>query len=224
MCIRDSINAEYGVLSGNGVYDGSEVSETVSVLVHLSRHGAEAKCFAPDVQQMQVINHLSGQEVKGESRNVLVESARIARGDVTPLGSLRVEEFSAVIFPGGYGAAKNLSDFAIKGVDLQVEKETARVLKDFHAAKKPIGLCCISPVLAVKVFPGVKVTIGNDKEAAAAIKSLGGENIEKEADEALLDPSFLVVTSPAYMLPEAPLYKIFTGIGNMVDIVVKLAK
>jgi enhancing lycopene biosynthesis protein 2 len=136
--------------------------------------------FAPDIPQMHVINHLTGQPVEGESRNVLVESARIARGAISPLSQLQVDQFSALVFPGGFGAAKNLSSFAVAGEAMEVTSEVAGVLQQFRAAQKPIGLCCISPVLAARLLPGVEVTVGNDEDpAASAIRSWGGTHIHK---------------------------------------------
>jgi enhancing lycopene biosynthesis protein 2 len=137
------------VLSGCGVYDGTEVHEASACLVHLSRGGATVSMFAPDVAQMHVIDHTKGEPLAQE-RNVLVESARIARGKVAPLASLNAGDFDAVVFPGGFGAAKNLSDFAVKGPELTLIPDVTRVLTEFHAAQKPIGLCCIAPILAAK--------------------------------------------------------------------------
>nr|CAD7256989.1 unnamed protein product [Timema shepardi] len=149
------------VLSGSGVFDGTEVHEASAILVHLTRAGAEPVCYAPDIPQMHV-----GSPVEGESRNVLAESARIARGAIKPLAELKASSVDAVIFPGGFGAAKNLSDWAVRGKDCTVLPDVERVLKDFHASKKPIGLCCISPVLAAKVLPGTTLTLGqNDNKS-----------------------------------------------------------
>ncbi|XP_012357337.2 glutamine amidotransferase-like class 1 domain-containing protein 3A, mitochondrial isoform X3 [Nomascus leucogenys] len=127
------------VLSGCGVYDGTEIHEASAILVHLSRGGAEVQIFAPDVPQMHVIDHTKGQPSEGESRNVLTESARIARGKITDLANLSAANHDAAIFPGGFGAAKNLSTFAVDGKDCKVNKEVERVLKEFHQAGKPVG-------------------------------------------------------------------------------------
>ncbi|KAI2660729.1 Glutamine amidotransferase-like class 1 domain-containing protein 3A, mitochondrial [Labeo rohita] len=163
--------------------------KSLLILVHLSRGGAEVQMFAPDVSQMHVIDHGKGQPVEKESRNVLSESARIARGSVTDLAKLNVGDHDAVIFPGGFGAAKNLSTFASDGKDCKVNKEVERVLKGFHKAGKPIGLCCISPVLAAKVLPGVDVTVGHEEEEGGkwpyagttqAITALGAKHTVKE--------------------------------------------
>ncbi|XP_077851252.1 glutamine amidotransferase-like class 1 domain-containing protein 3, mitochondrial isoform X4 [Macaca mulatta] len=177
------------VLSGCGVYDGTEIHEASAILVHLSRGGAEVQIFAPDVPQMHVIDHTKGQPSESESRNVLTESARIARGKITDLAKLSAANHDAAIFPGGFGAAKNLSTFAVDGKDCKVNKEVERVLKEFHQAGKPIGLCCIAPVLAAKVLRGVEVTVGHEQEeggkwpyagTAEAIKALGAKHFVKE--------------------------------------------
>ncbi|XP_056321878.1 glutamine amidotransferase-like class 1 domain-containing protein 3, mitochondrial isoform X1 [Danio aesculapii] len=150
------------VLAGCGVFDGSEIHEASAVLVHLSRQQATVKMFAPNTDQMHVVDHLKGSPTE-EKRNVLVESARLARGEIEDLGQLNVKELDAIIFPGGFGAAKNLCSWAVNGKDCSVNDQVKAVLQAFHAEKKPIGLCCISPVLAAKVFPGCEVTVGPSK-------------------------------------------------------------
>lgn len=210
------------VLSGCGVYDGTELHEASACLVHLSRSKAEVGMFAPDENQMHVINHLTGCPAEGQSRNVLVESARIARGNVRPLGQLSAAQFDAVVFPGGFGAAKNLSTFAVDGAKMKVNKEVDRVIQDFHKAKKPVGLCCISPVLAANLIKGCQVTIGADQGTAAAIEQMGAKHVNKNVTEALVDSAEKVVTTPAFMC-EAGLHEIFDGIGAMIGEVLKLA-
>ncbi|XP_053792621.1 glutamine amidotransferase-like class 1 domain-containing protein 3, mitochondrial isoform X2 [Vidua chalybeata] len=150
------------VLAGCGVFDGSEIHEASAALVHLSRSGAEVKIFAPNIEQRDVVNHLKGSPAE-EKRNVLVESARLARGNIQDLAELNASEFDAVIFPGGFGVAKNLCSWAVDGKNCTVNEHVNSTLQAFHSAKKPIGLCCISPVLAAKVFPGCEVTVGQDK-------------------------------------------------------------
>lgn len=220
------------VLSGCGVYDGTELHEASAVLVHLSRSGAEVQIFAPDVPQMHVIDHTKGQPSENETRNVLTESARIARGKITDLAQLRAANHDAAIFPGGFGAAKNLSTFAVDGKDCKVNRDVERVLKDFHKAGKPIGLCCIAPVLAAKVLPGVEVTVGHEQEeggkwpyagTAEAIKALGAKHCVKGVTEAHVDQKNKVVTTPAFMC-ETALHHIHDGIGAMVTKVLELAK
>ncbi|MBX3385949.1 MAG: isoprenoid biosynthesis glyoxalase ElbB [Phycisphaeraceae bacterium] len=207
------------ILSGCGVYDGSEIHEAVAVLYHLSVYGATAKCFAPDKPQMHVVNHLTGKPASDESRNVLVESARIARGDIQPLSELRAEDFDAVVLPGGFGAAKNLCDFATKGSDMHVDPQIEGVLRAFHAARKPIGACCIAPVIPARVFANsaVGVTIGNDTQTAQAIESWGARHLDRPVTQMALDTDNRVVTAPAYMYGDAPIRHVFEGIGRMIE-------
>lgn len=219
------------VLSGSGVYDGTEVHEASACLVHLSRSGANVSMFAPDIAQMHVIDHTKGAPAE-ESRNVLVESARIARGAVKSLAELDSEQFDAVVIPGGFGAAKNLSSFAVDGPELKVNEEVQRVITAFHTSKKPIGLCCIAPVLAAKVIPGCSVTVGSDSEeggkwpyagTAGAITALGAKHVKKEVTEAHVDEVNKIVTTPAYMC-ETAVHHIYDGIGEMIANVMKLVK
>jgi enhancing lycopene biosynthesis protein 2 len=217
------------VLSGCGVFDGSEIHEAVSVLIHLSRHGASVQCFAPDIAQAHVVNHLEGQPAEGESRNVLVESSRIARGDIKPLSELQAEDFNTVVFPGGFGAAKNLCSFAFDGAGCSVNGDVERVLKGFRAAEKPIGMCCIAPVIAAKVFgtnaggPGCSVTIGSDADTAKAIEAMGSSHVERPVTEAHTDEANRIVTAPAYMYGDAPVHEVYEGIGRMVERTLELA-
>ena len=211
------------VLSGCGVYDGSEIHEAVAVLYHLSRAGAAVQCFAPDKPQMHVVNHATGQPSTGESRNVLVEAARIARGNIRPLAKLRAADFDCVIFPGGFGAAKNLCDFAVKGAQMHVDPDVQRVVKEFHAAGKPVGMCCIAPVIGAKVLgtkgggPGARVTIGNDAQTAAAIAAWGSANVVQPVTAAQTDEPNRLITAAAYMYGDAPVHQVFEGIGRMVE-------
>jgi len=217
------------VLSGCGKLDGSEIQEAVSVLIHLSRNGQEVRCFAPDAPQADVINHATNKAQPGHTRNMMVEAARISRGKIEPLDKLDAGQFGAVILPGGFGAAKNLCDFASKGSDCEVLPDVSRVLKQFHAAKKPIGLCCIAPVLAARALgtrkdgPGVKVTIGSDADTAAAIQTMGSTHVPRSVNEAFTDEVNKVVTTPAYMFEAKP-HEVFDGIGRMVDVVCSMAK
>merc|ERR1712168_1006397 len=217
------------VLSGCGVYDGSEIHEASATLVHLSRNGAVSSMFAPNINQMHVIDHTKG-EPMNETRNVLVESARIARGKIQSLDLLEAKNFDAVIFPGGFGAAKNLSTFAVDGTSCSVNDDVSRVLKAFHSEHKPIGLCCISPVLAAKVISGCEVTVGADTDedgkwpyagTAGAITSLGANHINKNVTEIHTDEANKIVTTPAFMC-ETAVHEIYDGIGEMVNKVVKM--
>lgn len=189
------------VLSGCGVFDGSEIYESVITLLSLDNAGAQVQCFAPNIQQMHVINHLTGEVSEGESRNVLVEAARLVRGDIKDLSEARVEDFDAVILPGGFGAAKNLCDFAIKGSELTVNDDLFGFVRGMHQAKKPVGLMCIAPVMVGKLFgEGVHFTIGNDLETAAAVEATGAVHEPCPVNNICIDGTNNLVTTPAYML------------------------
>lgn len=212
------------ILSGSGVHDGSEIHESVSILIHLSRAGVDAKCFAPDKAQADVINHIKGTATVDETRNVLVESARIARGKVKPLSQLKADEYAAIIFPGGYGAAKNLSTFAKDGENCSVDPDVSRVLKEFHGAKKPIGLICVSPVIAAKVIPNVSVTLGNDdKDIIQVIERMGAKPQPAGITDVVVDEVNNVVSTPAYMC-NTSVHKVFDGVGKLVETVLSIAK
>jgi len=218
------------VLSGCGVYDGTEVHEAAAVMAALSRHGAEPVMFAPDKKQAHVVDHTAGSEMDQE-RNVLKESARIARGAVSPLTDLKSSNVSAVVFPGGFGAAKNLSDFGFKGADMDVDSEVKRVISEFHGAGKPQALCCIAPILAAKVLgqSGVSLTLGNTgaesdwpyQGSIEAAKSFGANMELKNVDEVCVDAKNKLVTSPAYMY-NGKFHEIQDGVTKMVGELVKL--
>jgi len=166
------------VLSGCGVYDGAEIYESVLTLLALERAGARYQCFAPNVDQMHVINHLSGEVAEGESRNALVEAARIVRGDIKDLASANADEFDALICPGGFGAAKNLSNFATEGAGLTVQEDFLNFAQAIHQQGKPIGLICIAPTMSAAIVgEGVQCTIGGDEEVASAIEAMGATAI-----------------------------------------------
>ena len=204
------------VLAGCGVYDGAEINEAVLTLLSLEQQGASYQCFAPDREQMHVINHLSGEVAEGESRNVLVEAARIARGNIKPLAEARADDFDALIVPGGFGAAKNLCDFAVAGKEMQVQADFLAVAQAFHHAGKPIGLICIAPVMAAAICgEGTRCTIGNDVDTAAAIVAMGGEHLECPVQEARVDREKKLVTTPAYMLAGS-VSEAYAGISDCV--------
>jgi enhancing lycopene biosynthesis protein 2 len=190
------------ILSGCGVHDGAEIHESVLTLLALDRAGAEAVCAAPDIPQAYVFDHQKGKAAKGETRNVRTESARIARGPVRDVADLDPAEFDAVIVPGGYGAAKNLSDFAFKGTDFSVNPDVAHFLQKFHATGKPIGLLCIAPAIGARLFgkEGFRYTIGNDDETATALAPLGGKHVNCGVEDIVVDDELNIVTTPAYML------------------------
>ncbi|RRJ82479.1 isoprenoid biosynthesis glyoxalase ElbB [Aestuariirhabdus litorea] len=210
------------VLSGCGVFDGSEIYETVITLLRLDSSGSSYQCFAPDIPQHHVINHLTG-EPMSEERNVLVEAARLARGKIKPLDQLDVELFEALIIPGGFGAAKNLSDFAFKGQQLSVLPVLQRVVKAFCDGGKPIGLICIAPAMAGKLFgQGVTCTIGNDADTASTVEATGAVHRECGVDGIVVDQQFKLVSTPAYMLA-GRITEAASGINKLVDKVLELA-
>ena len=192
------------ILSGCGVYDGSEIHEAVITLLAIDRAGAEAVCMAPNIPQMHVINHLAGEPAAGETRNVLVESARIARGNIKDLATVKTDDFDALILPGGFGAAKNLCDFAVLGPDCSVNPEVARLVKQTFAAKKPIAAVCIAPAVLSKVLGSEKVahklTIGTDAGTASALNKMGTSHVDCPVRDFVVDRENKLVSSPAYML------------------------
>ncbi|WP_409288570.1 isoprenoid biosynthesis glyoxalase ElbB [Pseudomonas sp. KCJK8927] len=209
------------ILSGCGVYDGAEIHESVITLLRLDQRGAQVQCFAPNIAQMHVINHLTG-EAMPESRNVLVESARIARGEVKDIREAKVEDFDALIVPGGFGAAKNLSNFAVEGANCSVNPDVLALAEAFADACKPVGLICISPALAAKIYgPGVVCTIGNDAGTAAAVVKMGGTHEECDVHDIVEDTQRKLVTTPAYMLAQS-ISEAAGGIYKLVDRVLEL--
>lgn len=209
------------ILSGCGVYDGAEIHESVITLLRLDQRGAHTQCFAPNVAQMHVINHLTGEEMP-ESRNVLVESARIARGEVKDIREANVEDFDALIVPGGFGAAKNLSDFAVKGAECTVQPDVLALAEAFAEASKPVGLMCISPAMAAKIYgPGVICTIGNDADTATVVNKMGATHQECDVSDIVEDKARKLVSTPAYMLAQS-ISEAASGINKMVDRVLEL--
>lgn len=210
------------VLSGCGVFDGAEIHESVLTLLAIQRAGATYQCFAPDMDQHHVLNHMTGEEMD-ETRNIMVEAARIARGDIQPLSAYNPADFDALVLPGGFGAAKNLSSFAFDGADCTVEAATQKALLSTRAADKPIGALCISPAVLAKVFDGVKLTIGQDADTSAAIEALGCTHNPTNHGEIVVDEAAKIVTSPCYML-DANIAQIADGAQACVDKVIALAR
>ncbi len=211
------------LLSGCGVNDGSEIHEAVLTMLALDQAGAERFCLAPDMAQRDVVDHLAGKPV-AESRNVLVEAARIARGEIRSLESVSASEIDGIILPGGFGAAKNLSDFAVAGINAEVNSGVEKLLLDLRAADKPIGAICIAPVVLARVFGhlGPEVTIGSDPAVARTLESFGARHIECPVDDIVVDERLRLVTTPAYMLGPG-LKEIWLGIDKLVRRVVALA-
>lgn len=212
------------VLSGCGVNDGTEIQEAVLALLALDQLGASYQCCAPDKLQVDVIDHLTGKPV-AEERNVLTESARIARGKIVPLSQIKASDFDTIFLPGGFGAAKNLCSYAADGSSAIVDEDLRRILREFHDAGKPIGAVCIAPVVLAAVFsdadPKVKITIGTDKNTASDIEALGGNHETCPVTEFIVDEKNKIVTSPAYMLGKGPV-EIFEGIRKTIGALMKM--
>lgn len=206
------------VLSGCGYLDGAEIRESVCTLLSLDKRGADVQVFAPDKDQMHVVNHLTGEPVEGESRNVLIESARIARGDVKDLKEAKSGDFDALILPGGYGVAKNLSDIAVNGAEGQVDDDFKKLILGFLKVDKPIGAICISPAAltaAVKGEREVHVTLGPE-DPDGLIEKLGGVHQGCQTLGIVIDDANHVVSTPAYMC-DAPLSEVAEGIDKLVE-------
>lgn len=187
------------VLSGCGVFDGAEIHEAVMALYAIDKAGWSYQVFAPNVAQHHVINHLTG-EALNESRNVMVEASRIARGKIKPMTEYHASDFDTLIFPGGFGVAKNLCTYAFDGSDCRVDRVVEEAIIATHKAGKPIGAMCIAPVIIARVLGNVTVTIGNDTRTAADIVKMGGKHEIKRHGEVSVDRENLIVTVPCYML------------------------
>ncbi|GBC60182.1 glutamine amidotransferase [Desulfonema ishimotonii] len=209
------------LLSGCGVFDGAEIHEAVLTLLFLDRAGAEIICMAPDME-FDVVSHVT-QAATGEKRNVLTESARIARGNIRDLKEMKASDMDALILPGGFGAAKNLSDFAVKGPDATVHPEVQRILDEMLAAGKPVGAICIAPATVAKALADKhpEVTIGNDPGTAAGVENAGGKHIECAVDQIHVDQKNKVVTTPAYMLGPG-IKDVAVGIEKLVSQIVSM--
>ncbi|MGF7140263.1 isoprenoid biosynthesis glyoxalase ElbB [Roseimarinus sediminis] len=203
------------ILSGCGVFDGSEIQEAVACMLAIDQRGSSYECFAPDIWQYHVINHLTGEE-STEKRNVLIESARIARGKVTRLDDFDPARFDALVLPGGFGVAKNLCTFAIDGPDCLVNPEAEKALLLAHKSGLPIGALCISPALVAKVLRDIQLTIGSDESTAAAIESMGAKHHTSHGDEIVIDRKNRLVTSPCYM-HDTSISVVARGAANVID-------
>ena len=209
------------LLSGCGCYDGSEIHEAVLTLLSLSKAGVESICIAPDIDMTHVIDHSTGAEAS-ETRNVFVEASRIGRGKVVKLSETNVNDFDALILPGGFGAAKNFSDYAFTGKDCKVRPDVSKIILKTIAANKPLGAICIAPVIVAKVLgKGIEVTIGTDNDTASNIESFGAKHIKCSALECHVDEKMKVVTTSAYMNGES-IAEIAEGIDKLVKKVIDL--
>ncbi len=210
------------ILSGCGVFDGSEIHEATATLLALDRAGADVTIAAPTGAQMHVIDHQAGEPADDQTRDIRIESARIARGPVADVADLSAEDFDAVILPGGFGAAKNLCDFAVAGADCTVNPVIAGFVTDMHGKGKVVGAMCIAPALVAKVLGGrVKLTIGSDPDTAAALEAAGAAHVDAGAADIVVDEANRVVSTPAYMLAGS-ISEVFDGIEKLVKKVIEL--
>ena len=210
------------ILSGCGVKDGSEIHEATLLLLAIDKLGAKYTVFAPNIS-FNAVNHLTGIETD-EKRNVIVESARIARGDIHDLITFDASEFDALILPGGFGAAKNLSTYAIDGANMEVNKDVAKAIVSMHELHKPIGALCIAPVVVASVIgAGVNVTIGNDAYTAKDIEELGGTHKVAQETDVVIDTKNNVYTLPCYMLA-THISQVYAGIENLVKSILESLK
>ena len=209
------------ILAGNGVFDGAEIHEATLTLYAIAKHNATYEIFAPNIDQHHVIDHITGEEMP-EKRNVLVESARIARGKITDLAKFDASHFDALIFPGGFGVAKNLCSFAFDGANCKVNKDVEKAIRSMIEQKKPVGALCIAPVLLAKILGDVELTIGQDKGTADAIKSMGATHKETTHGDVIVDKKYKVATTPCYML-DATIAQIGDGANNLVKAILEMA-
>jgi enhancing lycopene biosynthesis protein 2 len=204
------------VLSGCGVADGSEIYETVCTLLSIEKAGAKYQCMAPNIPQKRVINHHTDQEMN-EPRNVLVEAARLARGEIIDIAHADPKDYDAVIFPGGFGAANNLSDFGPKGEKSTMDPQTLSFAKKMALLKKPAGFICIAPNLISHIYgKGVKVTIGTDQTTAHVLQKMGSLHVECDCANVVIDDHHNVITTPAFMLGKS-ITEISVGIDKLVQ-------
>lgn len=210
------------VLSGCGHQDGAEVTETAGLLIALYQHGAEVHFFAPNIE-FEVQNHITHKKT-GEKRNLLQEAGRIARGEIQDIKALKAHDFDGLAFPGGSGAAKNLSTWSTHGSRCEVNPEVSRVIKEFHSESKPIAAICIAPTLVARVLgsENVEVTIGNDKETAEEINKTGARHVTCPVDDYVTDRTCKVITTPAYMCKAKP-HEVFRGIAGLAKELVEMS-
>ena len=208
------------VLSGCGVFDGAEIHEATLSMLAIAQRGCSYEIFAPDVDQHHVINHITGEEMD-ETRNVLIESARIARGNISDLDKFNPAEFDGLLFPGGFGAAKNLSTWAFEEANATVLPGVEKAIKGMVSLKKPVGALCISPVLLARILGEVHLTIGDDEGTIDALESLGAKHVYTTHGEVVFDPEHNLITTPCYML-DATIDQIAEGANNVIDAMIKM--
>lgn len=215
------------VLSGCGVFDGSEIHEAVLTMLAIERSGSEYQCFAPNTWQARTIDHFTGEAVAiagdEDNRNVLAESARICRGNIKDLSEFRAQDFEGIVFPGGFGAALNLSDFALKGSECDINQEVRRAIEESYQQGLVIGAMCIAPVVLSRVLgkEHITITIGNDKDVSSGICKSGARHENKEATEVCVDEEHKIVTTPCYMLAKS-MQEVAMGTSNLIDAMLEL--
>lgn len=209
------------VLAGNGVFDGSEIHEATLTLYSIVKNGATYELFAPNIDQYHVINHITGDEVN-EKRNVLTEAARIGRGKINDLAGFKADDYDAIIFPGGFGVAKNLCTFAFEGENCKVNLDVEKAVRSMAERKKPIGALCIAPVLIAKILGEIDITIGQNKDIAKVIKNMGANHIDTTHGEVVVDEKNKIITTPCYML-DANIAQIGDGANNVVKKILEMA-
>jgi enhancing lycopene biosynthesis protein 2 len=218
------------VLSGCGFLDGAEIHESVLTLLALDKAGAQSVCLAPDVPQAGVVNHRTHKPSTADAngaRNVLEESARIARGKIQDVAKVKASDLDALVLPGGFGAAKNLSTFATAGAGARIEPGVAKLVREMHRAKKPIGAWCIAPAVIAAALQDEKVhprlTIGSDESTAKALEAMGAKHIVCPVDECRVDEEQRIVTTPAYMY-DAKISEVAAGIDKAVAALLRMAR
>ena len=210
------------VLSGCGVYDGAEIHEAVLTMLAIDSQGGQYQCLAPNIQQRDVVDHTTGQAM-GETRNVLVEAARIARGQIKDLAGFDAADYDALVFPGGFGAAKNLCSFAVDGPDCQVDPSVEKAIRAMHKAGKPIGALCIAPAVIARVLGKVEMTIGDDPGTAQGLQAMGAKHCKAGRGEVVVDSAQRIATTPCYML-ESSISQIAEGASNVVKAVIGMIR
>jgi enhancing lycopene biosynthesis protein 2 len=208
------------ILSGCGYLDGSEIHEAALTLWAIHRHGADFQCYAPNINQHHVVDHLTGEEMTG-SRNVLIESARIARGNIADLADFTPDNHDALVLPGGFGAAKNLSTFAFEGSSCTVNKDVEKAVLSMAERKKPIGALCIAPAVLSRILPGIHVTIGQDQGTAEHIEKMGARHTTTSHGEIVIDRDHKIVTTPCYML-DARVDQIGDGADKLIGAILEM--
>ena len=210
------------ILAGCGNKDGAEIQESVLTLLAIDKRGHSYQCFAPDVPQAHVLNFLTNEELK-EKRNVLLESARIARSNIKPLSQYLQEDFDCLVLPGGSGVKYNLCTFGDQGTSMTVNADVARAILSTYKAKKPIGALCITPVIIGKLIPAATLTFGRDEQINAAFRQLGVKTIDSDPDGIVIDQVNKIVSTPCYMLANARISELAVGIDKLIAALIDLS-